>query len=175
MRRFILRAMAAAFSLCLAAASSRADDYESDLLAKYQKQNRTGADKRQDRLPSYPESASKKPAPAPPASLAATPSQPAVAPVSGADAKLRVGPWVRVTTGAGTVLVPDGGTAVQRSFSTVDDGRNEGGVPILGKVPYLGRGFRNVGHGRFLGTVQSSVSVRIIRLADEDARLLGKE
>ena len=90
------------------------------------------------------------------------------------NSKLQLGPWVRVTTNAGTVLVPDGGVAVQSSVSSALEARNEAGVPILGKVPYLGRGFRNVGTGSSISTVQRSVSVRIISLIEEDAKLLGK-
>ena len=99
-------------------------------------------------------------------------SAPVVAPA--AVTAVSSGPWVRVTNSAGTVIVPDGGVAVQGSFSSIPEGRNEGGVPILGKVPYLGRGFRNVGAGSSVSTFQRSVSVRIFSLMEEDAKLLGK-
>jgi len=99
-------------------------------------------------------------------------STPVVAPA--AVTAVSSGPWVRVTNSAGTVIVPDGGVAVQGSFSSVPEGRNEGGVPMLGKVPYLGRGFRNVGAGSSVSTFQRSVSVRIFSLMEEDAKLLGK-
>src|SRR4051794_34568412 len=44
-----------------------------------------------------------------------------------------------------SVVVPDGGEALVAGHSSVSEGRNEFGVPVLGKVPYLDRGYRNVG------------------------------
>src|SRR5689334_6815762 len=47
-----------------------------------------------------------------------------------------------------TVVVPDGGEALAARYGTYSEGRNEFGVPGLGKLPYAGRGFRNIGQGR---------------------------
>jgi hypothetical protein len=54
------------------------------------------------------------------------------------------------------------------SYSQLSEGRNEFGVPILGRVPYAGRGFRNVGYGRDAVSGRVGVSVRIIDLREEE-------
>jgi Flp pilus assembly secretin CpaC len=72
-----------------------------------------------------------------------------------------------------SVMVPDRGTALLGGYSRVSEGRNEYGVPGVGKVPYLGRGFRNVGYGRSIATGRVSVSVRIIDLREEEYRQTG--
>src|SRR5262249_37127733 len=53
--------------------------------------------------------------------------------------------FITVTT---TVSVPDGGTVLLGGIKRLSEGRNEFGVPILSKVPYLNRLFKNVGIGR---------------------------
>jgi hypothetical protein len=73
-----------------------------------------------------------------------------------------------------TVSVPDGGTVVVGGFKSSMEGRNEFGVPGLGKVPYLGRLGRNTSYGRQGTSVQINVSTRIIDLAEEDRRLLSQ-
>jgi hypothetical protein len=75
--------------------------------------------------------------------------------------------------GGASVVVPDGGSATVSSFSSVAEGRNEAGVPGLGKVPYISRGFRNLGYGRSIQRFGVSVSVRIIDLKAMDEQLLG--
>lgn len=90
------------------------------------------------------------------------------------DPKLRVMPTTLVLGGA-TVNVPDGGVRVLGGSGFMSEGRNEGGVPGLGKLPYVGRGFRNVGAGSSIGSVQASVSVRIIILEEEAAKLSGQK
>lgn len=72
-----------------------------------------------------------------------------------------------------SVLVPDRGTALLGSYGRVSEGRTEYGVPGLGKVPYLGRGFRNVGYGRSITTGSVSVRVRVIDLYEEEYRQTG--
>jgi hypothetical protein len=72
-----------------------------------------------------------------------------------------------------SVMVPDRGTALLGGYSRVSAGRTEYGVPGLGKVPYLGRGFRNVGYGRSVRTGRVGVSVRIIDLREEEYRQTG--
>ena len=72
-----------------------------------------------------------------------------------------------------SVVVPDGGEALVAGYSSVSEGRNEFGVPVLGKVPYLDRGFRNVGAGRDVRRTTLSVKVRIINLAEEEERQTG--
>ena len=53
--------------------------------------------------------------------------------------------FVTVTT---TVSVPDGGTVLLGGIKRLSEGRNEFGVPILSKIPYINRLFTNVGIGR---------------------------
>ncbi len=72
-----------------------------------------------------------------------------------------------------TVTVPDGGTALVGGNSRVSEGRNEYGAPVVGKLPLLGRGFRNVGYGRETVTGRVSASVRVIDLREEEYRQTG--
>jgi type II secretory pathway component GspD/PulD (secretin) len=81
-----------------------------------------------------------------------------------------VGTIVAVQT---TVSVPDGGTAYLGGYSRYSESRTEYGTPVLGKIPYVGRGFRNVGYGRSVSSVSVTASVRIIDLADEEYRQTG--
>jgi hypothetical protein len=43
----------------------------------------------------------------------------------------------------------------------------------VGKAPYAGRGFNNVGSGRSVGRTTLSVRVRVISLAEEEERQTG--
>jgi Flp pilus assembly secretin CpaC len=72
-----------------------------------------------------------------------------------------------------TVSVPDGGSVTVGGYSSLSEGRSEFGVPVLGKVPYIGRGFRNVGYGRRAVSRRVSVSVRVIDLREEEYRQTG--
>jgi Flp pilus assembly secretin CpaC len=72
-----------------------------------------------------------------------------------------------------SVAVPDGGTAALGGYGRVAEGRTQYGVPGVGGVPYLGRGFRNVGYGRSTATARVSASVRIIDLHEEEFRQTG--
>jgi hypothetical protein len=73
----------------------------------------------------------------------------------------------------GSAVVPDGGEALLAGYSTLSEGRNEFGAPGLGKVPYLDRGFRNVGVGRDIKRTTVSVRARIIILSEEEERQTG--
>jgi Flp pilus assembly secretin CpaC len=84
--------------------------------------------------------------------------------------------YVPTTTQFGiqtTVTVPDRGQVLVGGYSRVSESRNEFGVPGLGKVPYVGRGFNNVGTGRDVKTVQVIAGVRIINLYEEEERQTG--
>src|SRR5262245_25768240 len=95
------------------------------------------------------------------------------------------GPSVRVSvnatfTGPGgslsirtTARVPDGGTASLGSYNTVSESRSEYGAPILGKVPVVNRGFRNVGAGRSVTSRRVTATVRVIDLREEEFRQTG--
>ena len=78
--------------------------------------------------------------------------------------------FLRVQT---SVSVPDGGEALVAGYSLRSEGRNEFGVPGLGKVPYLDRGFRNVGAGTSIRRTTVSVRARIIILSEEEERQTG--
>jgi hypothetical protein len=83
------------------------------------------------------------------------------------------GPLTTSVRASTTVLVPDGGEALVAGYSTLREGRNEFGVPVLGKMPYVNRGVNNVGAGRSIGRTTVSVRVRVINLAEEEERQTG--
>jgi hypothetical protein len=72
-----------------------------------------------------------------------------------------------------TVTVPDGGTVTLGGYSRLSEGRNEFGPPVLGKLPYAGRAFRNVGYGRSVQSTRVTVGARIIILEEEEYRQTG--
>ena len=70
-----------------------------------------------------------------------------------------------------TVSVPDGGTVLLGGIKRLSEGRNEFGVPILSKVPYINRLFKNVGIGRETESLMMMVTPRIIIQEEEEERL----
>ena len=78
--------------------------------------------------------------------------------------------FVTVTT---TVSVPDGGTVLLGGIKRLSEGRNERGVPILSKLPYINRLFKNVGIGRTTQSLMMMVTPRIIIQEEEEENLLG--
>ena len=76
--------------------------------------------------------------------------------------------FVTVTT---TVSVPDGGTVLLGGIKRLSEGRNEYGVPMLDKIPYLNRLFKNVGIGRETQSLMMMVTPRIIIQEEEEERL----
>ena len=76
--------------------------------------------------------------------------------------------FVTVTT---TVSVPDGGTVLLGGIKRLSEGRNEFGVPILNKIPYVNRLFKNVGIGRETQSLMMMVTPRIIIQEEEEERL----
>ena len=78
--------------------------------------------------------------------------------------------FVTVTT---TVSVPDGGTVLLGGIKRLSEGRNERGVPMLSKLPYINRLFRNVGIGRTTTSLMMMVTPRIIIQEEEEENLLG--
>lgn len=77
--------------------------------------------------------------------------------------------FVTVTT---TVSVPDGGTVLLGGIKRLSEGRAEFGVPILNKLPYVNRLFKNVGIGRQTSSLMMMVTPRII-IQEEEESLLG--
>jgi type II secretory pathway component GspD/PulD (secretin) len=73
-----------------------------------------------------------------------------------------------------TVSVPDGGTVVLGGLKTLNEGRNEFGPPILSKIPYLNRLFRNTGYGRDAQSTLILVTPRIIINREEAERQVGE-
>ncbi len=77
------------------------------------------------------------------------------------------------TTVSTTVSVPDGGTVLLGGIKRLREGRNERGVPMLSKMPYINRLFRNVGIGREAQSLMMMVTPHIIIEEEEENKLLG--
>ena len=71
------------------------------------------------------------------------------------------------------VVVPDGGTVVMGGLKYMTEGRNEYGPPVLSKVPYLNRLFKNVAYGREGRSILLMVTPRIIINREEQQRQTG--
>ena len=80
-------------------------------------------------------------------------------------------PTFQVITVSTTVSVPDGGTVLLGGIKRLVEGRNEFGVPLLSKVPYIDRLFRNVGIGRETDSLMMMVTPHIIIQEEEEDRL----
>jgi len=78
--------------------------------------------------------------------------------------------FVTVTT---TVSVPDGGTVLLGGIKRLNEGRTERGIPILSKLPYINRLFRNTAIGRETTSLMMMVTPRIIIQEEEEQKLLG--
>lgn len=72
-----------------------------------------------------------------------------------------------------TVKVPDGGTVLLGGIKRLNEGRNEGGVPILSKIPYLKRLFSNSAIGRETTSLMMLVTPRIIIQEEEESFVFG--
>jgi len=72
-----------------------------------------------------------------------------------------------------TVTVPDGGTILLGGIKRLREGRTERGIPLLSKVPYISRLFKNVGVGRETSTLMLTVTPRIIIPEEEEEKVLG--
>lgn len=91
--------------------------------------------------------------------------------VSGTTVQL---PTFAITTVTTTVSVPDGGTVLLGGIKRLREGRTERGVPILNKLPYVSRLFKNVGIGREAQSLMMMVTPRII-IQEEEEQKLGIE
>lgn len=87
---------------------------------------------------------------------------------SGTTVQLPTFSFVTVTT---TVSVPDGGTVLLGGIKRLSESRNEFGVPLLSKIPYVDRLFRNVGIGRETESLMMMVTPRIIIQEEEEEKL----
>lgn len=81
-------------------------------------------------------------------------------------------PIIAQTTVLTTVAVPDGGTVLLGGVKRLSESRNMAGVPILNKIPYLSRLFKNTGVGRETQSLMLMVTPRIVILEEEET-LLG--
>jgi general secretion pathway protein D len=91
--------------------------------------------------------------------------------VSGTTVQL---PTFAITSVNTTVSVPDGGTILLGGIKRLREQRIERGVPILNKVPYISRLFKNVGIGREAQSLMMMVTPRII-IQEEEEQKLGIE
>ena len=82
-------------------------------------------------------------------------------------------PTLAFTSVSTTVSVPDGGTILLGGIKRLREGRNERGVPMLSKFPYVNRLFKNVGIGRETQSLMMMVTPRIIIQEEEEQKLLG--
>ncbi|MGN6136616.1 MAG: type II secretion system protein GspD, partial [Aureliella sp.] len=82
-------------------------------------------------------------------------------------------PVFATTSVSTTVSVPDGGTILLGGIKRMSEGRVERGVPILSKIPYVNRLFKNTAIGRTTSTLMLTVTPRIIIQEEEEAILLG--
>jgi general secretion pathway protein D len=80
-------------------------------------------------------------------------------------------PSYSVVTVTTTVSVPDGGTVLLGGIKRLSEGRNEYGVPMLDKIPYIDRLFKNVAVGRETQSLMMMVTPRIIIQEEEEEKL----
>ena len=80
-------------------------------------------------------------------------------------------PTFAFTTVNTTVSVPDGGTILLGGIKSLSEGRNERGVPMLSKLPYVNRLFKNVGLGREASSLMMMVTPRIIIQEEQEENL----
>ncbi len=84
-------------------------------------------------------------------------------------------PVVDIVTIDTVVSVPDGGTVLLGGVKRLSEGRNMAGVPILNKIPYVSRLFKNSGVGRETESLMLMVTPRIIIQEELEDALFGPE
>jgi type II secretory pathway component GspD/PulD (secretin) len=72
-----------------------------------------------------------------------------------------------------TVAVPDGGTVLMGGLKRLSEARNEYGPPVLSKIPYLNRLFKNTSYGRDAESLLIMVTPRIIIQEEEEEKQTG--
>jgi len=82
-------------------------------------------------------------------------------------------PTFAFTSVSTTVSVPDGGTILLGGIKRLRETRSEQGVPILSKIPYISRLFKNVGTGRETNSLMLMVTPRIIIQEEEELAQTG--
>lgn len=81
-------------------------------------------------------------------------------------------PTVEVFAVGTTVVIPDGGAAYLGGVGRAAYGSHSSGVPMLGKLPYVGRLFGNRGFGSEVNQTSAWATATIIDLGEMDRRLL---
>jgi hypothetical protein len=69
--------------------------------------------------------------------------------------------------------IPVGKTALLGSWKVTREGRREAGTPILSKVPYINRLYKNVGYGRETYTLLIAVTPTIVAESEEEVQAIG--
>src|SRR5205085_4186076 len=82
-------------------------------------------------------------------------------------------PVLNTITVQTSVSVPDGGTVLLGGLKRMSEGRNEFGPPVLSKLPYINRLFKNVGYGRETESLLMMVTPRIIINEEEELKQTG--
>jgi general secretion pathway protein D len=82
-------------------------------------------------------------------------------------------PTFAFTSVSTTVSVPDGGTILLGGIKRLSEGRVERGVPMLSKIPYISRLFRNTSAGRQASSLMLMVTPRIIIQEEEEVAQTG--
>lgn len=82
-------------------------------------------------------------------------------------------PTFAFTSVSTTVSVPDGGTILLGGIKRQAEGRVERGIPVLSKIPYVSRLFRNVSAGRDSSSLMLMVTPRIIIQEEEEESQTG--
>ena len=77
-------------------------------------------------------------------------------------------PVVETVNVSTTVSVPDGGTVLMGGIKRLKEGRTMSGVPILNKIPYVSRLFKNSGVGRETESLMLMITPRIIIQEEEE-------
>jgi type II secretory pathway component GspD/PulD (secretin) len=72
-----------------------------------------------------------------------------------------------------TVAVPDGGTVLMGGLKRMNEGRTEFGPPVLSKIPYINRLFKNTGYGKDTESLMIMVTPRIIINEEEEIKQTG--
>jgi len=80
-------------------------------------------------------------------------------------------PAFSMTSVSTTVTVPDGGTILMGGIKRLSEERVEKGTPILSKIPYINRLFKNNAIGRDTETLMFTVTPRIIIPEEEEEQL----
>jgi general secretion pathway protein D len=80
-------------------------------------------------------------------------------------------PTFSFTTVTTTVSVPDGGTVLLGGIKRLSEERGEYGTPILDKIPYIDRLFKNTAIGRDTSSLMMMVTPRIIIQEEEEEKL----